>query len=181
MTTRMVTFNSLPIWVQVWGLPFNLINNEVGWEIEKGLGQVIEVDSKVFTLDQALFIRVRVELLLDKPIRQGALVANLEGDRVRIGFKYERMVGLCNSCDFFGHEVKDCLRPRDLNCNDNPYREWLKARYQRREECMKKRPRSLLRHDHAEAEERSIRVPPQEVSSDVSDKDGNLDIQGIVP
>ena len=32
-----------------------------------------------------------------------------------------------------------------------------------------------------EAKERSIRVPLQEVYGDVSDKDGNLDIQGIVP
>jgi len=109
MTTRTVTFNPLPIWIQVWGLPFNLINKEVGWDIEKGLGQVIEVDSKVFKPDQALFIQVRVELLLDKPIRRGALVANLKGDQVRIGFKYECMVGLCNRCGFFSHEAKDCL------------------------------------------------------------------------
>ena len=96
MTARTVTFNSLPIWIQEWGLPFKLINKEIGWDIEKGLGQVIEVNSKVFKSDQALFIKVHVELPLDKPICQGALVANLEGDRVCIGFKYECMAGLCN-------------------------------------------------------------------------------------
>ena len=51
MTVRTVTFNSLLIWIQVWGLPFKLINKEVGWDIEKGLGQMIEVDSKVFKSD----------------------------------------------------------------------------------------------------------------------------------
>lgn len=178
---RMATFNSLPIWIQVLGLPFNLINKEVGWDIEKGLGQVIEVDSKVFKSDQALFIQVHVELPLDKPIRRGALVANLKGDCVRIGFKYECMVGLYNRCGFFGHEAKYCLRATNPNYNDNLYREWLKARYRRREEGTKSRQCSSLRHDHAEVEEQSTRVPPQEISSDVSDKDGNLDIQGIVP
>ncbi|KAK7845540.1 hypothetical protein CFP56_009211 [Quercus suber] len=45
---RIVSFVSLPIWVQVWGLPFNLINEEVGWAIRKGLGHVVEFDSKAW-------------------------------------------------------------------------------------------------------------------------------------
>jgi len=30
MMARLVTFTGLPIWVQIWGLPFDLINAEVG-------------------------------------------------------------------------------------------------------------------------------------------------------
>nr|XP_023884581.1 uncharacterized protein LOC111996812 [Quercus suber] len=30
MTARTVTFTGLPIWVQIWGLPFDLINAEAG-------------------------------------------------------------------------------------------------------------------------------------------------------
>ena len=81
--------------MQIWGLPFDLINDEVAWDIGKGLGRVIEVDSKTFTSEQARFIRIRVEIPLDKPIRRGGCVASPEGDRVRVGFKYERLVGLC--------------------------------------------------------------------------------------
>ena len=53
MTANSVTFPTFPIWVQVWGLPFDLINEEAGWEIGKGLDHVYEVDNKNFLLDQA--------------------------------------------------------------------------------------------------------------------------------
>nr|POE68062.1 putative wrky transcription factor 58 [Quercus suber] len=93
--------------IKVWGLPFDLLLEEVGREIDSGLGEVLEVDLKAFSSDQARFIRVRVDLPLDKPLRRGGVVANPEGDKVCIGFKYERLVGLCYQCGWTGHEFKD--------------------------------------------------------------------------
>ena len=58
MTANSVTFSTLPIWVQVWSLPFDLINEEAGWEIGKGLGHVYKVDNKTFLSDQARFIKI---------------------------------------------------------------------------------------------------------------------------
>ena len=127
MTARSVTFLVLPIWVQVWGLPFDLINEEVAWDISKGLGHVVEVDNKTFSSEQARFVGIHVEIPLHKPIRQGGYVLSLEGDRVRVGFKYERMVGLCYQCGLFSHDAKECPTPRDQQLTKNPYGEWLKA------------------------------------------------------
>ena len=70
----------------------------MGRDIGSGLGEVLEVDLKAFSFDQARFIRVRVELPLDKPLRLGGVVTSPEGDKVCIGFKYERLVGLCYQC-----------------------------------------------------------------------------------
>ena len=68
MTSRPVTFTHLPFWVQVWGLPFDLMTEEAGHDIGRGLGKVIEVDSKAFKADQARFLRIRAEIPLDKPL-----------------------------------------------------------------------------------------------------------------
>ena len=106
------------MWVQVWGLPFDLLSEEVGRDIGNGLGKVVEVDLKAFSSNQAHFLRVRVELPLeahflrvrvelplDKLLRRGGVVASPKGDTVCIGFKYERLVTLCFKCGRIGHEA----------------------------------------------------------------------------
>ena len=107
VTAFTVDFKVVSIWVQVWGLPFDLINEEVGKDIGGGIGRVLEVDCKAIAADQARFLRIRVELPLDKPIRRGAPVLSPEGVRVQIAFQYERLVGLCFSCGKLGHEARE--------------------------------------------------------------------------
>ena len=68
MTPRSVKFTSVSMWVQVWGLPFDLINEDAGRDIGSGLGRVVDVDSKALTANQARFLRIRVEIPLNKPL-----------------------------------------------------------------------------------------------------------------
>ena len=82
-----VTFTYLPIRVEVWGLPFDLFSEEVRTDIGKGLGCVVDIDSKSITSDQARFLQIRVEIPLDKPIRRGSKIQGPEGDTVWIAFK----------------------------------------------------------------------------------------------
>ena len=55
MTAASIRFTSIPMWIQVWGLPFDLLSEDVGRDIGNGLGKVVEVDLKAFSLDQARF------------------------------------------------------------------------------------------------------------------------------
>ena len=71
LTTRSVQFTSLLMWVQVYGLPFDLINEEAGLDIGRGIGHVVEVDCKALVSNQARFLRIQVEIPLEKPIRKG--------------------------------------------------------------------------------------------------------------
>ena len=127
MIAASVTFQTLPIWIQIWGLPFDLLTEETGRDIGNGIGKVVEIDAMAFTTDQARFIRIRLEVPLDKPIRRGGVVLSLKGDKLRVDFKYERLTGLCYNCGILGHEAKDCSTPRDSRQVEPPYRKWLKA------------------------------------------------------
>ena len=94
--------------------------------IGNALGKVVEVNLKAFSLDQAHFLRVRVELPLEKPLRRGGIIASPKGDKVCIGFKYERLVWLCFKCGRIGHEARECSFHIDHQ-HEYPYGEWLKA------------------------------------------------------
>ena len=122
-----VTFHHAPFWVQVWGLPFDLITEQTGWDIGKAIGRVLDVDSKAIVSDQARFLRVRVELPLDKPIRREAPVLSPEGNKVMVAFQYERLMGLCYNCGLLGHEAKGCNAGMGRQGDDSPYGEWLRA------------------------------------------------------
>ena len=108
MTAQNITFPVVSLWVQVWGVPFELFNEEAVRDIGGGIGIVIVVDDKPFSLEQARFLRIRVEIPLTQPLRQDGPVVNLEGECSWVLFKYERIVGLCFSCGRFGHEKKAC-------------------------------------------------------------------------
>ena len=67
-----ISFTHCPMWVQVWGLPFDLFFKEVGQDIDLELGRVIEVDCKGLNSDQARFLRIQVEIPLERPLRRGS-------------------------------------------------------------------------------------------------------------
>ncbi|KAL0005137.1 hypothetical protein SO802_012698 [Lithocarpus litseifolius] len=69
------------------------MNEEAGKEIGTGLGEISNVDVKAIASEQAHFLRMRVDIPLNKPLRRGALVVSPEGDKSWVEFKYERIVG----------------------------------------------------------------------------------------
>lgn len=77
------------------GFTFGPFTGDVGQDIGRGIGTVVEVDTTAFKSEQTSFIWIRVELPLDKPICLSGFVVNSEGDKVQVGFKYERLTGLC--------------------------------------------------------------------------------------
>ena len=119
-----IKFTHSPFWVQIWGLPFELMSEEVGRKLGNSIGRFIEMDRQARQSEQAKFMRIRVDLQLDKPLRRGGRVASVVGEKCWVSFRYERLPVFCFQCGKLGHDEKHCL---DLLDQQNPkqYGDWL--------------------------------------------------------
>ena len=63
-----ISFTHSPFWVQVWGLPFENMFEEVGRDLGNRLGKYKETDKRSWLSEQAKFMRVHVDLPIDKPL-----------------------------------------------------------------------------------------------------------------
>ena len=81
---------------------------DAGKNIGIRLGRVLEVDKRSLQAEQAKFMRVRIELPIDKPFRRGGNITNAEGVRCPIIFRYERLPTFCYICGIIGHDEKHC-------------------------------------------------------------------------
>ena len=89
MTTTSVKFDLVPLWVQIWGAPFEMRTARVVEEVGNRLGRVLKVE-KWHNIDgQNLFMRVRVAIPLEKEIRCGAFLAGSDGKKFWVDLKYE--------------------------------------------------------------------------------------------
>ena len=91
----------------MWGLLFDLINEEARSDIGRSIGELVEVDCKAFNSDQSRFLQIRVEVPLDKPLQRRGPVISPEGEMTRVAFRYERLVGWCFNCGQISHELKE--------------------------------------------------------------------------
>lgn len=122
-----MVFTHSPFWVQLWGLPFEHMSEEVGRDVGNSLGRFIEMDKRECQLDQALFMRIKVKILIEKPLRRGGNVVSLEGEKLWVNFRYKRFPMFYFLCGKLGHDDKHCLEfPNRLN-TPKQYGEWLKA------------------------------------------------------
>ncbi|KAL0002837.1 hypothetical protein SO802_016618 [Lithocarpus litseifolius] len=128
LSSANLVFTHAPFWVQVWGLPFEHMNEEAGREIGGKIGRVIEVDKRSWQADQAKFIRVRIDLPIEKPLRRGGYVTNMDGERCWVSFKYERLPTFCFTCGKIGHDEKHCGVEIEKQPLERQYGEWMRAR-----------------------------------------------------
>ncbi|XP_023929464.1 uncharacterized protein LOC112040798 [Quercus suber] len=107
-----IKFTHSLFWVQIWGLPFELMSEEVGRELNNSIGRFIKMDWRARQFEYAKFMRIRVDLQLDKPLRRGGRVASVEGEKCW--------------CGKLGHDKRHCLEPLDQQ-NPRQYGDWLRA------------------------------------------------------
>ena len=84
------------------------MSKEVGQDIGRSRGRFIEVDKRAGQADQAKFIRIRVDLPIEKPLRRGGHVVSKDGEKYWVQFRYERLPTFCYLCGKLGHDDKHC-------------------------------------------------------------------------
>ena len=105
-------------WVQIWGLPFENLSEDVGKDLGNNLGRYLETDKRMWLMEQARFLRVRVDIPFNKPLHRGGNILNLDEEKTWVNFKYERLPFFCYVCGYLGHDEKHCP---NLPCNpDSP-------------------------------------------------------------
>lgn len=99
MGSRSMVFNSAVFWIQIWGLPFDLMTDDVGKEVGKEVGNHISCyvsgDKRKNPTDNARYMRVRVEVDIRNPLRRGGFVLSLEGECIGVFYQYERLPAFC--------------------------------------------------------------------------------------
>ena len=96
------------MWIQIWGVPFELMASKVAMEIGNKMGVVEDVEQRRRSEEQNLFLRVRVALPISKPIRRGGFLMGLDGNRHWVDYKYERLPVFCHFCGILGHDLRHC-------------------------------------------------------------------------
>ncbi|GAA0168168.1 hypothetical protein LIER_22942 [Lithospermum erythrorhizon] len=74
MQVEDVVLDSLPCWVQVWNLPLGYVGAEFGQTTGAHIGEFMELDKCSIEEERGLYVRVRVRLDVNKPLKRGGFI-----------------------------------------------------------------------------------------------------------
>ena len=81
MSANNVILEHASLWVQIWGVSFDMMSPTMATVFGKKMGLVEDMERRRRTDDQNLFLRVRVALPISKPLRRGGFLMGSDGRR----------------------------------------------------------------------------------------------------
>lgn len=101
-----MTINNLKIWVQLHGMETGFMSQRVVTDVGNYIGTFVESDANNFVGVWREFLRVRVSIALDKPLRRRMKLKITESNCCWVNFKYEGIPTFCFICGMIGHSDK---------------------------------------------------------------------------
>nr|XP_025616198.1 uncharacterized protein LOC112708234 [Arachis hypogaea] len=115
-----VDHDVMEFWIQVHGIPHDLMEKETGTVIGEMLGVLAEAeDPKVDGVLKRSYLRIRVSINITKALPTEFWLDRDEMPPLWVFFKYERLPdSYCFNCGILGHEKKTCKNPTAMACWD---------------------------------------------------------------
>lgn len=126
---RTVTIKNLDIWVQLHDMSAGFMSQRVVTDMGNYIGRFIEGDTNNFIGVWREYLRVRVSLPLNIPVKRRMKLKKSEENWCWVNFKYEEIPTFCFICGMIGHGEKFCdkLFEMPMENIDKPYGAWLRA------------------------------------------------------
>lgn len=102
------------------------------------IGKFIQSDPNNFVGTWRDYLRVRVTIALDKPLKRRMKLRKSADNWCWVNFKYENVLTFCFICGFIGHSEKFCekLFNTPNESIERPYGVWMRAESKRRNYTM---------------------------------------------
>ncbi|WOH12303.1 hypothetical protein DCAR_0831805 [Daucus carota subsp. sativus] len=102
------------------------------------IGKFVESDENNFVGVWREFLRVRVAIPLDKPLKRRMKLKKSESNWCWVNFKYESIPTFCFICGMVGHSDKFCAKLFDTPEDkiEKPFGTWMRAEPRRRMHTM---------------------------------------------
>lgn len=124
---RTMMINNLEIWVQLHGMGSGFISQRVVTDVGNYIGKFVESDANNFMDVWREFLRVRVAIPLDKPLKRRMKLKKSDSNWCWVNFKYEGILTFCFICGLVGHSDKFCERLFDMpeDKMEKPFGTWM--------------------------------------------------------
>lgn len=106
-TLEEVQLSDVVFWVQIHGLPLEIMDEDNARLTGRMLGTILELDD---IDDHQSFIRLKIRFPTSKPLEPGFSYSREDGVSIWIGFKYKRLSSFCFHFGLLDHTIGTCYQ-----------------------------------------------------------------------
>jgi hypothetical protein len=107
-----IVFDRMELWVRILNLPLGWMNQTRGLRAMSLIGRVLKMDVDSDGKASGAFLRARVAIEIDKPVRRGVLLRMSKSEEPKwFQAQYEKLPYYCFACGVIGHSELECQHP----------------------------------------------------------------------